>query len=226
MFMMKVKKYLFLLLVLSTINTGLFAQKGITLYKTFEDYENNKGDFTEGDFTYDITVVRALNKKKYIMKFFNRDNGNNLNLNVYRCWGFKFNDNLYRINKILGTSRINGPNNQSSYTFAYTPFLVYSQGKFIFYERANDLINVRGGKRYKTKKSHIANYFYSNRLDSYMYDVPTKESAVQYKFRFTRAANRLDGTKVQHDDFYQCVIKSGFNENEYRKCAQDYNKDK
>lgn len=201
------KKYLILLFVVSISISSLFAQKGITIYKEFKDYENNTGEFFEGYYTYTW-------KNNKISLF---DNNNNIKkVKLKKVWGFQLNGNLYRINSIYSSSRDMLSPNHHRMDVYIMPFALTSRGKIFFYEKANIPLEEKDNQP-KSKKAAKQEMFYSSRkLDGHMFKIPTSYSSKKDKKRAEELAKKIE--------FHKCIVDNEFDGATYRACAQEYNK--
>ena len=107
---------------LIAITNGTAQEKGVIIFKSFEDYQNGIGEKFVGDFRLRSYSHSFLDKT---LIFKNQEEPKNkIKVYCHNIWGFSFNGLLFRIDKS-----------------GNTPLCVSFQGKYCYYENAISMLH-------------------------------------------------------------------------------------
>jgi len=189
-------------LISSTLQL-LGQEKGITLFETFENYTENKGVIYKGDYRF---LGNKSGFKKATCKFQNKDKKapkkeKKITIFLHKIWGFKFNNQLIRIDK----------DNEA--------YRVMSIGEIIYYENAIPHLNI--DKLPFVEQNQTYRMSISKDLNSKMLGLGGEKFNTPYdKMKKFATANPEVNT------FVECCKKKHNNQKIVRKCIEEFNGEK
>ena len=192
----------FLLLAFSSIM--LHAQDSLIIYKTFEDYQQDKGELRTGDLVYSGTFT--FRKKYFTLKNKTPDipkEQKKIKIHGKDMWGFKLNNVLFRVKEKLGI-----------------PVCLMSEGKFFYYENGLVHIRILLSKKPRNVEQLTDGWggraYFSTEINSELKRLPGFG-----EIGGNRTNNKYIHRYPELKEFFMCA--KGYRYPKLRKCVEEFN---
>lgn len=183
-------------------------EKGIIVYKTYEDFVEKKGVEYKGDYKLrSFALLPGINNRTVTFKNRNKEVTENkkVKIKLKRVWGFSYNGYLMRVEDSL-------------------PHYLVSKGKICYYENGFSMVSlISKGHEFTAQNLHNFKDLES-RWGVYSYISKSINSEIK-KFSTKRQVKKMIKKMPEIKELYECVYPAKVLEaiEKKRKCISEYN---
>ena len=191
-------KNLKLIILITFILSSIFSNAQVTVYRTFDEYKNGKGQEFDNLKNYkqiDAKIRLVLSKNNIESAIICKD-----------IWGFMYKNSLFRVDK-----------DNSGYSLA----MVVATGKLVYYE--NGLAHLRmlyhetNSSSYDSFDGYAA--YISKDLNSFMVPIE-KASVYTHHIKVKKGIKKFKKEYPQFNDFFDCL--RNYNIETVRRCIAKF----